>query len=245
MNPTEHTHQPTARAGFTRGRVLSGLVLAGLCGAIWLAESLGGSRGTLLATQVQAADVQRDREPARKSSAGTQSTTATGHADPAHSEHEETLDVQPGEAAHIDTAPSKPLFADNPMVGLASRLRERELELDKREAAIATREKQLLALQGELDATLKKTQAMRDEMNTLAGNAATKRRAELEQWIAIHETMKAAQSAQMIGAMDDSFAMELLAAMDVKKSSKILSELVNTNRKKATALAQRLEQQNK
>ena len=195
------------------------------------AVQIGAGSGTLLATQAHAGDL---KAAIKAPDSRTEDPTASA-------ELEETSETEHTEKP----APAGPLFQDNPLVSLSGALREKQAELEKREVAVAAREKQLLALQAELDETLKKTKAMRDEMDKLAGAAETKRKQELGKWISIHETMKPTEAAQMLAEMDDDFSLELLAMMETRKSSKILGELVKTNKVKATALAHRLEEQNK
>lgn len=206
-----------------RATIVSAVAVAALCGAFWLAELFGGVKGTLLATQAGA---------------------STAPAAAPQAEHATDAATETAAVATNDATSAGPLFQDNPLITLSTSLREKQAELDRREADLAAREKTLVALQAELDETLKKTQAIRDEMDRLAGEAEKKRKAELDKWIGIQATMKAPEAAQLIAQMDDDFALEVLGSMEIKKSSKILGELVKTHKPRATALAKRLEAKN-
>lgn len=123
----------------------------------------------------------------------------------------------------VRTAPRENIFEDDPLESLAVSLKRRQREMDEREARLKEESQRLDALRKEVESSLARSQQVLKQMEQLAGNAAAQRDKELVRWIKIYEGMTPAQAGQMLGQLNLDFARELLAKMDPKKASKILS----------------------
>jgi len=97
-------------------------------------------------------------------------------------------------------------------------LNTRQQDLDKREADLRT-------LELELDAKLKNLRELELKMQTLIDSASNIRDERMQHLIDVYSNMKPKQAAQVLGTLEESIAVRILAGMSGRKAGEILSSV--------------------
>jgi flagellar motility protein MotE (MotC chaperone) len=102
---------------------------------------------------------------------------------------------------------------------------ERMQALNAREQALDRREAELRTLERELDEKLENLKALEVRMQKLIDSAGTIQDEKMAHLVDVYSNMKPKQAAQVLGTLDETIAVRILAGMSGRKAGEILSSV--------------------
>jgi flagellar motility protein MotE (MotC chaperone) len=116
-------------------------------------------------------------------------------------------------------------------------LRQRSLELDRREAELDERVAALASLEEEAAVELERLSTMRDAIVELMQQQQAGSQERIASLARVVDTMKASEAAAMLGGMDEDVALQVLRKIKPKQAGKVLGAMPD---KKAQQLGDRM-----
>jgi flagellar motility protein MotE (MotC chaperone) len=166
------------------------------------------------------------------SSAGAEEAAPGSHLPPASE-----VAIEKGEPATQSPSARSEIFQNDPVASLTEAIQRKQQELSAKETEIDQEKSKLELLRTDIEQKIAELESQRQKLTLdreeFLAQVEARQRKDTKKWVEIYQGMPPQVAAQVLEAVENQDAIDLLSQMDVKKAGKILDAM---KREKAIAL---------